>query len=105
MSHSRVDPDAGETCKADRRYPAAHLPRWRRGVLSTASDYMRFALMLANGGEGYGVRLLSRKTIELMASDQLGSALSQGPNFFGSRLRVRVDGGSADPAWHGRLSR
>jgi CubicO group peptidase (beta-lactamase class C family) len=67
------------------------------GLLSTASDYMRFALMLANGGEGNGVRLLSRKTIELMTSDHLGPALSQGPNFapgpgygFGLTVAVRT---------------
>jgi len=67
------------------------------GLLSTASDYMRFALMLANGGEGNGVRLLSRKTVELMTSDHLGPALSQGPNFapgpgygFGLTVAVRT---------------
>lgn len=41
-------------------------------AVSTALDYMRFAQMLANGGALDGKRLLSRKTIELMASDQLG---------------------------------
>jgi len=42
------------------------------GLYSTAQDYFRFAQMLANGGELDGVRLLSRKTVELMMSDQLG---------------------------------
>jgi CubicO group peptidase (beta-lactamase class C family) len=63
---------------------------------------MRFALMLANGGEGNGVRLLSRKTVELMASDHLGPALSQGPNFapgpgygFGLTVAVRTQPGMA----------
>src|SRR5277367_4405354 len=58
---------------------------------------MRFALMLANGGEGNGVRLLSRKTVELMTSDHLGPALSQAPNFapgpgygFGLTVAVRT---------------
>ncbi len=36
------------------------------GLLSTASDYARFLQMLLNGGELDGVRLLSRKTVELM---------------------------------------
>ena len=36
------------------------------GLVSTASDYARFALMMLNGGELDGVRLLSRKTVELM---------------------------------------
>ena len=35
-------------------------------VLSTVSDYFRFSQMLLNKGELDGVRLLSRKTIELM---------------------------------------
>jgi CubicO group peptidase (beta-lactamase class C family) len=41
------------------------------GLLSTAPDYARFCQMLLNGGELDGVRLLSPKTISLMASDQL----------------------------------
>ena len=41
------------------------------GLVSTASDYARFALMMLNGGELDGVRLLSRKTVELMTTDQL----------------------------------
>jgi CubicO group peptidase (beta-lactamase class C family) len=36
------------------------------GLTSTASDYARFAQMLANGGALDGVRFLSPKTIELM---------------------------------------
>jgi CubicO group peptidase (beta-lactamase class C family) len=38
------------------------------GLTSTAEDYLRFALMLMNGGEVEGTRLLSRRTVELMAS-------------------------------------
>ncbi len=65
------------------------------GLLSTAADYMRFALMLANGGQLDGVRLLSRKTVEFMASDHIGPALAQGPNYlpgpgFGFGLSVAV---------------
>ena len=41
-------------------------------AVSTALDYLRFAQMLVNGGTLDGKRLLSRKTVELMASDQLG---------------------------------
>jgi CubicO group peptidase (beta-lactamase class C family) len=42
------------------------------GLAGTAEDYSRFALMLANGGELDGERLLSRRTVELMASNQIG---------------------------------
>ena len=41
------------------------------GLLSTLSDYSRFAHMLANGGAFEGERILGRKTIELMATNQL----------------------------------
>jgi CubicO group peptidase (beta-lactamase class C family) len=41
------------------------------GMLSTARDYARFCQMLLNGGELDGVRILSRKTVELMTSDQV----------------------------------
>ncbi|MCI0439332.1 MAG: beta-lactamase family protein [Chloroflexi bacterium] len=41
------------------------------GLVSTASDYMRFCQMLLNGGELDGVRLLGPKTIEMMTEPHL----------------------------------
>jgi len=41
------------------------------GLAGTASDYLRFCRMLLNKGELDGVRLLSPKTVELMASNHL----------------------------------
>jgi CubicO group peptidase (beta-lactamase class C family) len=38
------------------------------GLVSTAADYAQFALMLVNGGELNGVRILSPRAIELMGS-------------------------------------
>jgi CubicO group peptidase (beta-lactamase class C family) len=49
------------------------------GLVSTASDYLRFGQMLLNGGVIDGVRLLSPKTIELMTmshTDDLQGTLS-----------------------------
>jgi CubicO group peptidase (beta-lactamase class C family) len=49
-------------------------PKWFSGgggLLSTAEDYARFGQMLLNGGELEGVRLLSRKSVELMTSNHL----------------------------------
>ena len=46
------------------------------GGVSTASDYLRFAMMLLNGGQLDGERILSRTTINLMASDQIGTRIS-----------------------------
>ncbi|MBN1359892.1 MAG: beta-lactamase family protein [Sedimentisphaerales bacterium] len=42
------------------------------GVISTASDYARFAQMILNGGKLDGVRIVSRKTVELMTSNSIG---------------------------------
>ena len=41
------------------------------GLVSTAADYLRFCRMLLNRGSLDGVRLLSRKTIELMTTNHL----------------------------------
>ena len=45
---------------------AATFQRGGHGLFGTARDYFRFAQMQANGGELDGVRILSRKTLELM---------------------------------------
>jgi CubicO group peptidase (beta-lactamase class C family) len=41
------------------------------GLVSTAPDYFRFTAMLRNRGELDGVRLLGRKTVELMTMNHL----------------------------------
>ena len=43
------------------------------GFLSTAKDYAQFLQMMLNGGTYNGNRILSRKSIELMTTDHLGS--------------------------------
>jgi len=61
-------------------YDRASESAWRRqpkllsgggGLASTALDYHRFCLMCANGGELDGVRLLGRKTLDLMTINHL----------------------------------
>jgi CubicO group peptidase (beta-lactamase class C family) len=49
------------------------------GLVGTTPDYLRFAQMLVNGGELDGVRILGRKTVELMAQNHLpgGGELAQ----------------------------
>jgi CubicO group peptidase (beta-lactamase class C family) len=42
------------------------------GLWSTAEDYLQFAQMLVNGGELNGRRLLSPRTVELMATNHVG---------------------------------
>lgn len=56
------------------------------GLVSTALDYVRFSQMLLNRGELEGVRLLSRKTIELMTTNHLA------PELLPYRLRAPMYG-------------
>jgi CubicO group peptidase (beta-lactamase class C family) len=42
------------------------------GLVSTAADYARFGQMMLDGGKVGNVRLLGRKSVELMTHDQLG---------------------------------
>jgi CubicO group peptidase (beta-lactamase class C family) len=48
------------------------------GLFSTAADYVRFAQMLANGGELDGVRILSPSSVQLMRSNHLPERLATG---------------------------
>lgn len=92
------------------------------GLVSTAEDYMRFARMLMRGGELDGVRLLGRKTVELMTSNHLPAdmaAMGQ-PRFsesnyagvgFGLGVSVTIDparaqilGSAGEYAWGGAAS-
>ena len=54
---------------------------WRSGgggMVSTAADYARFLQMFANGGQLDGVRLISRKSIDLMTADALPPDIKMG---------------------------
>ncbi|MFC1574103.1 serine hydrolase domain-containing protein, partial [Candidatus Latescibacterota bacterium] len=42
------------------------------GLYSTVHDYARFCQLLINGGELDGVRLVSRKTVEMMSTNGVG---------------------------------
>jgi CubicO group peptidase (beta-lactamase class C family) len=71
-------------------------------AVSTASDYMRFALMLMNLGTYGDTRVLSRKAVEYMLTDQLGPDVknlvgnadpTRADYGFGLGLAVRTTGG------------
>ncbi len=47
------------------------------GLWSTAEDYTQFAQMLVNGGELNGKRLLSPRTVDLMASNHVGDLYAE----------------------------
>lgn len=68
------------------------------GMVSTAHDYLRFHQMMLNGGELDGVRLLSRKTVELMTTNHTGDLdlWLPGPGYgFGLGYSVIKDRGQA----------
>jgi len=52
------------------------------GMVSTALDYARFCQFWLNGGELDGVRLVSRKTVELMTADHLPPGTQMGADMF-----------------------
>ncbi|MBM4334270.1 MAG: beta-lactamase family protein [Deltaproteobacteria bacterium] len=79
VAEPQVDPATGK------KPPMAELkerPKWFSGgggMISTASDYARFCQTFLNGGVLEGVRLASRKTIELMTADHLPPGIKFGP--------------------------
>ncbi len=72
------------------------------GLLSTTGDYVRFAQMMLNGGELNGVRLLGRKTVELMTTDHtdgIDMSLTLRPGWgFGLGVAVHEDPGTSGSA-------
>ena len=86
-----VDPDTG---KPQARSPELTQPlKFECGggcAASTASDYLRFALMLMNGGRSGEARLLGPRTVAYMLSDQLGPNIK---NLVGNADPTRADYG------------
>jgi len=54
-----------------------NFPSGGGGLVSTAMDYLRFAQMLANGGELDGVRILEPATVALMHTNQMPDSIEQ----------------------------
>ncbi len=79
VAQPQVDPATG---KPPPMADVTKRPNWMSGgggMVSTASDYVRFSQMLLNGGELDGVRLLSPRTVAFMTSDQLSPDISYSP--------------------------
>ena len=69
------------------------------GLMSTATDYWKFQQMMLNGGELNGVRILGRKTVELMTvshTEDLPIWLRGPGNGFGLGYSVVLDRGQAN---------
>jgi CubicO group peptidase (beta-lactamase class C family) len=86
-----ADPDTG---KPQARSPELTQPiKFECGggcAASTASDYLRFAMMLMNRGRAGEARLLGPKTVDYMLSDQLGPSIK---NLVGNADPTRADYG------------
>ena len=72
------------------------------GLLSTTDDYLRFTMMLANGGAFQGKRLIGKKTLEFMAADHTGSRPGR-PDGFGFGLGFEVHTRLGDSALMGSV--
>jgi CubicO group peptidase (beta-lactamase class C family) len=86
-----ADPVAASFAEKGRGFPTGGA-----GMFSTAGDYARFAQMLLNQGELDGVRILGRKTVELMTSNHLNHLPRVTHEFseadgFGLGVYVRLD--------------
>jgi CubicO group peptidase (beta-lactamase class C family) len=64
------------------------------GLSSTIKDYAAFLQMLLNKGEYNGKRLLSRRTVELMTSNQIGD-LNLGRDKFGLGFEITTVAGQS----------
>jgi len=64
------------------------------GLSSTVKDYATFLQMLLNKGEYNGKRLLARRTVELMTSNQIGD-LNLGRDKFGLGFEITTANGQA----------
>lgn len=72
------------------------------GLVSTIEDYSKFARMLLGGGTCHGVRILGRKTVDMMARDHLSPQQKADYNWdsvrgygYGCLMRVLTDQGKA----------
>lgn len=66
------------------------------GLCGPIADYAKFCQMMLNKGEFNGVRILSRKTVDLMTTNQIGdSTLGRTGNKFGLGFELFGDGQAA----------
>lgn len=90
--------DADKFTPAEDMERRTHAPAFESGgggLVSTARDVARFARMLLGGGELDGVRILSRKSVELMSTNHLSADQLKDYNWdtqrgYGYGLAVRV---------------
>jgi CubicO group peptidase (beta-lactamase class C family) len=83
LAEPQVDPTTGKRPVFLDVSSKPKRPSGGGGMVSTATDYLRFSQMLLNGGELDGVRILSPRTAALMTSDHLppGTPIGLGGQF------------------------
>lgn len=86
------------------------------GCYSTAADYLRFARLLLSGGESdrgdaEGRTVVTRSSLDLIMSDQLGPLAGTGPDYipgagyaFGLGIALALPGPAHDAWWLGRAA-
>jgi CubicO group peptidase (beta-lactamase class C family) len=96
-----VDPWNGEKVQLFNMLETPVMESGGGGLVSTTMDYARFCQMLLNGGMLDGVRIIGRKTLQLMASNHLDpsvkleSHLVPAGHSFGLGFAVRTQDGMA----------
>ncbi len=96
-----VDPWSGEKVQLFNMLETPVMESGGGGLVSTTMDYARFCQMLLNGGALDGVRIIGRKTLQLMASNHLDpsvkleSHLVPAGHSFGLGFAVRTHEGMA----------
>ena len=70
-----TDGDGTSAASMHPDWPARHVTYFSGGggLSGTATDYARFLQLFLNGGELDGVRLLGRKTVEMILTNQVGN--------------------------------
>ncbi len=79
IAEPQIDPGTG---KRPAVRDVTQKPRWMSGgggMVSTAQDYARLCQMFLNDGSLNGVRLISRKSVELMRSNHLPEGIQFAP--------------------------
>jgi CubicO group peptidase (beta-lactamase class C family) len=96
-----TDPWSGEKVQLFNMLEKPVMESGGGGLVSTTMDYARFCQMLLSGGTLDGVRIIGRKTLQLMACDHLGptvkvnSPLMPAGHGFGLGFAVRTHQGMA----------
>jgi CubicO group peptidase (beta-lactamase class C family) len=104
-----AEPLPSDTILLDAERERRAHPEWQSGgggLVSTITDYARFAQMLLNGGELDGKRYLSPAAFKDMTSDHIGPGSGVGRDYFyfpgdgfgyGYGIAVRTEPGNARP--------